>query len=121
MKAKLAKADPSNRTDCKRQSAPAPIVISLAEPLPTLRLGLVCQNITMAQFAEQLLDFYPDAHYPVLDGTGLDGAWDFFLDYDIALNLPPALAGRRGAQAPGEASDHPARSHSRRLWRSNSD
>jgi uncharacterized protein (TIGR03435 family) len=103
-KPKLTKADPANRTGCTRQNAPAGgvVVLNLAEPPPPLRL--VCQNITMAQFAEQILGFYPDAHYPVLDETGLEGAWDFTLSYSIILNLPPALAGRGGGAA-GEPPD----------------
>jgi uncharacterized protein (TIGR03435 family) len=38
-------------------------------------------------------------HYPVLDGTGLDGAWDFTFTYSP---IPPTqLAGLRGAPPPG--------------------
>ena len=43
---------------------------------------LVCQNITLAQFAEQLQGYDPGIFYPVLDGTGIEGAWDFTLSYD---------------------------------------
>jgi uncharacterized protein (TIGR03435 family) len=97
-KPKLTKADPSNRTGCTRQTPPA--------RGPGSPLRLVCQNITMAQFAEQLQGLDPQIFYPVLDGTGIDGAWDFTLNYDIVASLPP-LPGRGGgpAAAPGEASD----------------
>ena len=54
-KPKLTKADPSNRTGCTRQT----------RGRPGFRSGLACQNITMAQFAEQLQvstqDFLPGA------------------------------------------------------------
>ncbi|HEY7334744.1 MAG TPA: TIGR03435 family protein [Bryobacteraceae bacterium] len=94
---KLTKADPSNRTGCTRQN-------------PTggsaLALRLVCQNITIAQFAEQMQAFDSQIFYPVLDETGIQGAWDFTLSYNVILNLPPVLAARAGgAAAPGVPSD----------------
>lgn len=72
-KPKLAKANPENRTGCIRQ----------------VRLGavpeLVCQNITMAQFAEQMESYEPSIVFPVKDATGLEGAWDFKLSYNPVL------------------------------------
>jgi uncharacterized protein (TIGR03435 family) len=57
-KPKLAKADPANRTGCTRQNQP------------------------MAQFAEQIQAYDFDIDYPVLDDTGITGAWDFTIDFD---------------------------------------
>ena len=99
-KPKMTKADPLARTGCTRQNPPA--------RGPGLSLRLVCQNITMAQFAEQIQGYDPDVFYPVLDGTGLDGAWDFTLNYNALINRPPPLlAGRGGGPTVGaaEASD----------------
>ena len=42
----------------------------------------MCQNMTMAQFAEQLQIIASGyIHTPVLDATGLDGAWDFTISF----------------------------------------
>lgn len=43
---------------------------------------LVCHNMTMAQFAEQIPVYDYDILYPVQDATGLEGAWDFTIDFD---------------------------------------
>jgi len=98
VKPKLTKADPSTRTGCTRQTPPGR---GAGSPL-----RLVCQNITMAQFAEQLQGFNGQIFYPVQDGTGIDGAWDFTLNYDVLASLPP-MPGRGGdpAAAAGVASD----------------
>ena len=88
VKPKLKKADPASRSFCKRDM-----------PLSGSQGGewsirFVCQNITMAQFAEWL------AHNgiglvstTVSDSTGLNGAWDFTLIYGMApLTQHPADA-----------------------------
>ena len=36
----------------------------------------------MTQFAEQVQVYQTEIFYPVADGTGLNGAWDFTLTYD---------------------------------------
>ena len=102
VKPKLAKADPSNRTGCARQNTPG-----------NPALGLVCKNMTMAQFSEQLQGYEPTIFYPVVDGSGLEGAWDFTLSFDPSLNpqMQAALAqiraraGGAPAAAPAEASE----------------
>jgi len=73
-KPKLTKADPANRTGCTRQNQPS--------QGRTLMVRLVCQDMTMAQFAEQIRAYDFDIYYPVLDGTGITGAWDFTIEYD---------------------------------------
>ena len=92
-KPKLKKADPSSRTGCKLGNAPV-VVNSGPFPVPT-RL-VTCQNITMAQFADQLqMIAGPYVRYPVLDGTAIIGAWDFTFSFSV---IPPnQLAGLRGA------------------------
>jgi uncharacterized protein (TIGR03435 family) len=96
VKPKLTKADPANRTGCARQNLPA-------EKLARL----VCRNMTMAQFAEQIQAYDSDIFYPVADGTGLDGVWDFTIQYDPLANLNARFPQFGGAAAApnGEASD----------------
>jgi uncharacterized protein (TIGR03435 family) len=67
---KPKKADPSNRTDCTRVGAPnlgsAPMV------------KMTCLNLTLAQLTERLQSYAPSyLDHPVVDLTGLNGAWDF--------------------------------------------
>ncbi|HWE49595.1 MAG TPA: TIGR03435 family protein [Bryobacteraceae bacterium] len=100
VKPRLTKADPADssaRTACTRQNPPGG---------QGSALRLVCKNITMDQFSEQLQAYDTRISYPVLNRTGIEGAWDFTVDYDIRANLPP-LPLLRGAQAApaGEASD----------------
>jgi uncharacterized protein (TIGR03435 family) len=101
-KPKLKKADPVGRTGCKTANAPA-TPGTTGTPFGILGANRVvtCQNMTMAQFADQLQFLAgPYVHYPVLDGTALDGSWDFSFTYAA---IPPAqLAGLRGA-APADA------------------
>src|SRR2546427_4313668 len=108
VKPKLKKADPSSRTGCKLGNAP--VVVNFGSFSVPTRL-VRCQNITMAQFADQL-QMIAGAYvrYPVLDGTGIIGAWDFTFSFTVVpLNQ---LAGMRGAppaalsaEAPAAASD----------------
>ncbi len=73
VKPKLTKADPALRTGCQRQNKPQN---------GTLIVTLTCRNMTMAQFAEQIRAYDIDIYYPVVDGTGLEGAWDFSVAFD---------------------------------------
>jgi uncharacterized protein (TIGR03435 family) len=100
-KPKLKKADPERRTGCKTANAPARS--NTGTPFGGIGLPsrlVTCQNITMAQFADQLQILATNyVHYPVLDGTSLEGAWDFSFTYSP---IPAAqLAGVRGAPPPG--------------------
>jgi uncharacterized protein (TIGR03435 family) len=93
-KPKLAKADPANRTGCTRQNQPS--------QGGSLMARLVCRNMTIAQFAEQIQAYDFDIDYPVLDATGIEGAWDFTIDYDAM-----ARYNVRSAEPPadGQASE----------------
>lgn len=102
-KPKLKKADPSRRTGCKTANA------SSANSTQAGFLALpdrivTCQNITMAQFADQLGIIAQNfVHYPVSNGTQLDGAWDFSFTYTpVIINV----TGPRGA-GPGGGPDAP--------------
>ena len=74
-KQKLKKADPANRTGCKTGPSQAPRDPGDFTPPPFVA---TCQNMTMAQFAEQLQNIAPTyIRYPVLDATGLEGCLGF--------------------------------------------
>lgn len=91
---KLKKADPNSRIFCK--SAP---------PAPSQAPGtrtLVCQNATMALFAERLPDI-AQGIYSVRDSTGLEGGWDFTLSYSPYPAVTPREPGIGGDQLPQAA------------------
>jgi uncharacterized protein (TIGR03435 family) len=99
-KPKLNKADPLNRTGCK-EGAP-PDAKDPRDANPVLARLVTCQNMTMAQFAEQLQGIAPGyIHSPVVDATGLEGAWDFTLSFS-----PVGLFQTGGARVgdPGQPS-----------------
>jgi uncharacterized protein (TIGR03435 family) len=97
VKPKLTKADAAGRTGCARQNEPGS---------PT---RIVCRNITMAQFAEQMLGLYPAARYPVVDSTRLEGAWDFTLEFNPLANIGQLLTQARArAGGPGAADAEPS-------------
>jgi uncharacterized protein (TIGR03435 family) len=104
VKPKLAKADPANRTGCVRE---------IRKPEGRGRgsgtaMRLTCHNVTMAQFAEQIPAYDTDIFYPVEDATGLDGAWDFTIDFDpmasrgmmvLRMQIFPGAAASKDGQA----------------------
>jgi uncharacterized protein (TIGR03435 family) len=72
VKPKMKKADAASRTRCKYVNAPA--------GSPPGALAWTCQNTTMAYFASRLQGFAAgNLDWPVTDGTGLEGGWDFTL------------------------------------------
>jgi uncharacterized protein (TIGR03435 family) len=80
-KPKLKKADPSNRPGCRL--GPAAPGARMAAPI----FSMSCRNTTMAQLVENLQPWggiYVSG--PVIDSTGLAGAWDFVLRWS-----PPHL------------------------------
>ncbi len=99
VKPKLAKANPANRTGCSsvgRRSQGGPVTVRL-----------VCQNMTMPQFAERINSYDPSTVYPVQDATGIDGAWDFAINFNERAGLSSRLPQPGGAVAAagGEASE----------------
>ena len=63
----MKKADPDSRIFCKQDRAPA--------SAPSGSMMLICQNITMALFAERLRNLAPGISTPVRDATGIEGGW----------------------------------------------
>jgi uncharacterized protein (TIGR03435 family) len=103
-KPKLKKADPSNRTGCK-DAGGGFLLFNNGSPVAPSRT-VSCQNMTMAQFADHLLSLASQyVHYPVVDATGLEGAWDFTLSFSPIT--ASQLAGLRASLPPGVAAGAP--------------
>lgn len=78
-KAGMKRADASNRANCKESRR---VEHDPRELNPRMSRLLACQNVTMAQFAEQLMAVSAnDFAYRVVDETGIGGRWDFLLNY----------------------------------------
>src|SRR5215831_6426390 len=90
-KPKLKEANPSTRTKCMQKTVP-----TTGSVVPDR--VVTCQNITMAQFAAQLQAIAGTLYlsFPVLDGTNLDGAWDFTFTFSP---IPPSPASNANATA----------------------
>jgi len=91
-KPKMAKADPSNRTNC--HDGPGADGKDPRTANPVLNRLITCQNMTMAQFALELPRFANGyVHNAVMDQTGLDGVYDFTINFSGAGLLQGAGAG----------------------------
>ncbi len=101
VKPKMQKADPEGRSGCVE---PRPGQGDAKDPRasnPVLSRYLVCHNLTMAQFADQLVGLGTGyVQTPVLDSTGLTDAYDFTLSFS-----PPFLF--RGGGLPGQPPPPP--------------
>ena len=103
----MKKADPLNRTGCKEGPGPDGKDPRIANPI--LGRLLSCQNMTMAQFAEQiplLANGY--VFTPVLDATGLSDAYDFTLSFSNTgqlRSLPPSAANNNDPSAAATQAD----------------
>jgi uncharacterized protein (TIGR03435 family) len=104
-KPKLKKGDPSNRTGCKEGPGPDGKDPRIANPV--LSRLLSCQNMTMAQFADQLPNLAGGyAHVTVLDATGLTDAYDFTLNFSpIGVLRSGAVPGRPATAEGTDPSD----------------
>jgi len=84
--AETEKSGPLGSYGCK--VGPAPLGKDSAKDGPP-PFQAVCQNMTMAQFAEQLPSIGQlYIHNPVLDASGIEGAWDFTLSFSP---VPPNM------------------------------
>jgi uncharacterized protein (TIGR03435 family) len=102
---KMKKADPLNRTGCKEGPGADGKDPRIENPIMGRLLS--CQNMTMAQLAEQLPDLASGYVFtPVLDATGLTEAYDFTLSFSTAGQLrsvpppPPNSTGSTSAADP---------------------
>jgi uncharacterized protein (TIGR03435 family) len=98
-KPKMQKADPANRTNCKE--GPAPGAKDPRDTSPMLSRLVTCQNMTMAQLAEDLPRLAGGyIKVPVVDASGIDGAFDFSLNFTPIGRLNgPGRAGDAAAAA----------------------
>jgi uncharacterized protein (TIGR03435 family) len=79
VKPRLRKAASGNRAHCAEAHT---VENDPRDKNPRLSRLLQCRNVTLAQFAAQLLPLSPnDFAYPVVDATGLSGRWDFLLSF----------------------------------------
>jgi uncharacterized protein (TIGR03435 family) len=97
---KMKKADPLNRTGCKEGPGDDGKDPRIANPI--LGRLISCRNMTMAQLADQLPNLAGGYIFtPVLDSTGLKGAYDFTLSFSTAGQLhsapPPSTSDPNGA------------------------
>jgi uncharacterized protein (TIGR03435 family) len=104
-KPKMTKADESARAWCK-----APAQVPGAPPAPQGSQALICQNITMTQFADLLRSRAGGLDGPVLDATGIAGGWDFRLTFNPILSLNLSLNLATPARAPEGGNAGPAAS-----------
>lgn len=104
-KPKMAKADLSNRTGCHEGPGPDGKDPRIRNPL--LGRLLTCQNMTMAQFAQELPSLAGGyARIDVLDATGLTDAYDFTLSFSNIGQLRGRGPGQ-AAPAEGDATPEP--------------
>lgn len=97
-KPKLKPADPSGRSKCSEEAA---VTAALAGVPP--QRTITCANSTTAQLAERLHGLAPGyINRPVVDATGINGAWDFSLLYSRpgVVNAAPPADGQPSAVEP---------------------
>lgn len=103
VKPKLVKADPSNRTNC--HEGPGADGKDPRDANPILGRLLTCQNMTIAQFVDQLPNLANGyAHVDVLDQTGLTGAYDFTLSFSTIGQFQGNGPGQPN-QTPGQTAE----------------
>jgi uncharacterized protein (TIGR03435 family) len=82
-KPKMKPADPTERIKCA--NGPGSDGKDPRDSNPILNRLISCQNMTMSRFADMLQSLASGyIHAPVLDATGLEGAWDFTLSFSGA-------------------------------------
>jgi uncharacterized protein (TIGR03435 family) len=97
---KMKKADPTGHPACK--DGPGPDGKDPRIDNPVLNRLISCQNMTMAQFATELHSMaggYLPA--PVIDSTGLAGAYDFTLSFSGKKKVLAAPADSNDSSDPG--------------------
>jgi uncharacterized protein (TIGR03435 family) len=102
VKPKLIKADPLSRTRCKEGPGPDGKDPRIATPM--LDRLISCQNMSMAQIGDELQRIAAGYIYsPVLDGTGIQGRWDFTLSFS-SIGLTRGGGAMNGGPPPGAST-----------------
>jgi uncharacterized protein (TIGR03435 family) len=102
-------ADASGDSGCRVAEPPPPP----GTPFPTT-ITLKCTNMTMEQFGEQLQGFGAQSlNHPVVDATGMKGAWDFDFRFTWQPGAPDAItifeaANRLGLKLEAGTAPRPA-------------
>ncbi len=100
---KLTPANPTERTLCKEGPGPDGKDPRFTQPI--LNELLTCQNVTMAQAAEEFPNFANYyLYYPPVDKTGLKGGWDFTLSWSSGDNMPDFNGGGGPPGSPPDAN-----------------
>ncbi len=97
VKPKMKKADPSERM--KMTNAPGPDGKDPRTVTPARQALLTFQNVTMDQFIEKLGQMATGLTTPVANATGLEGGYDFTINYSYPFALAGGGPGRGGAEA----------------------
>jgi uncharacterized protein (TIGR03435 family) len=96
-KSKMTRADEAERSLCKPDN-------NASRPASTPTKAMSCKNTTMEEFAVHLPQWaglYID--HPIVNGTGLQGGWDFLLGWTPKTMMPAVpLPGTN--MAPGETA-----------------
>lgn len=102
-KPKLKAADPTGRTGC-REGAMSPSRLDARDKDPLLSRLITCRNITMSEFASLLFKGMASGYVggPVFDATGLDGRWDFTVNFSPAPPAAPAQPAAASGDSAGE-------------------
>lgn len=101
-KPKLTKANPAGRT--RWLNGPPPDAKDPRNGNNGIGRVITCENMTLAQFASLLPNIAGGyIRTPVLDATGIEGAWDFTLYFSAAGQVN--FGGRGGDPASATASD----------------
>jgi uncharacterized protein (TIGR03435 family) len=97
---KLIKADPLSRTRCKEGPGPDGKDPRIANPV--LNRLISCQNMNMVQIGDELQRIAAGYIYsPVLDGTGIQGRWNFTLSFSSVDLTKGGGIGNGGLPPPG--------------------
>jgi len=102
---KMAKGDPTKRTRCFEGAPPGS---AAAGRPPQFGRQVTCQNVSMAQFGAWLPSIANGyTQVPVIDTTGLDGGYDFTLDFSpigFVQGPRPEAGNAAGGNAPAGAA-----------------
>jgi uncharacterized protein (TIGR03435 family) len=102
---KMTRADPTERTGCSVGPGPDGKDPRLTDPV--MNMLITCRNVTMAQAAELFPIFAAwYVRYPIVDKTGLEGGWDFTLNWS-SENYMPSFGGQNSPNAASEDASEP--------------
>ncbi|HEY4085446.1 MAG TPA: TIGR03435 family protein [Bryobacteraceae bacterium] len=103
VKPKMKKADPSERT--KMTNGPGPDGKDPRTVTPARQALSTFQNVSMDQFIEKITQIGSGLTTPVSNATGLDGGYDFTLNFSYQFALLGGGPGRGGPEPTGAPSN----------------